>query len=86
MIFLSPIIAVLWVAMFFGKFFFPSLMLLLLARGMLLICPNMIPVGQTFDLFPLTFFLLGETLKAYCWSIQLRSNGDSRDEFEAKAH
>ncbi len=85
MILLSPIIAVLWPAMFFGKFFFPLLILLLIARGMLLVWPDMIPVGQTFDLFLLTFFLLGGTLKVYWWAINFGSDDDSSDESEAKS-
>ena len=82
---LSPIIAVLWPAMLFGKIFFPGLIVLLIARGALFIWPNLIPDVHAFDLFLLIFFLFGGTLKFYWWAINLGSDDDSGEESEPNA-
>jgi len=77
MLVLSPIMAIIWPAMFFGKFFFPGLTVLLIVRGAMFFWPQMLPDFPQFDVFLLCFFLFGGTLKFYWWAITLGTDSDS---------
>ena len=77
---LSPIICILWPISLMAKFFYPALALLLIARVMFFIWPNLNPDVHQFDILLLMFVLFGGFLKFYWWAVTHGSEDDSDEE------
>ena len=83
MLLLSPILAVVWPAAFFGKFFFHGLILLLAARGATFVWPNLFSDVKALDISLVIYALIGGFLKFYWWAINLGSDDESSEESDA---
>lgn len=87
LMFLGPIICILWPIMLLAKIFYPALILLLIARVAFFIWPHLMPDVDQFDIFLLIFVMGGGFLKFYWWAINLASDNlgsddDSEEESE----
>ena len=83
MLLLSPVLAIVWPAMFFSKFFFHGLVLLLAARGATFVWPNLIRDAEVLDICLVTYTLLGGFFKFYWWAITLGHDDESSDESDS---
>lgn len=83
MLLLSPVIAVVWLAAFFGKFFFHGLFLLLAARGATFVWPNLIPDVKALDISLVIYALIGGFFKFYWWAINLGSDDENSEESDS---
>ncbi|MCP4944311.1 MAG: exosortase/archaeosortase family protein [Planctomycetaceae bacterium] len=84
MLVLFPIVGILWTAQIVAKLFFPGLILILAARIGIYFWPHLLAELQTFDIFLITYVLLGGMLKFYWWAINLGDQGDDEDELESE--
>ena len=84
MLVLFPIVGILWTAQIVAKLFFPGLILILAARLGIYLWPHVLAEHQTFDIFLVTYVLLGGMLKFYWWAINLGDQGDDEDEIASE--
>ena len=80
MLLLSPVLAVVGPAAFFGRFFFLGLILLLVARATTFFWPNLIRDVEVLDICLVTYALVGGFFKFYWWAITLGDDDESSDE------
>jgi len=81
---LFPIIGFLWSVGMVAKFFFPSLILLGLARVGMIIWPELIGAPKSFDVFLGSYVVVGGILKFYWWAITLGDDNDDEADDESE--
>ncbi len=84
MVVLFPIVGILWTAQIVAKLFFPGLFLILAARVGIYFWPHLLAEHKPFDIFLITYVLLGGMFKFYWWAINLGNQSDDEGEAETE--